>query len=187
MAFLLFDMGDHGRKEKKNNISKTLRSRRLDSVVLEHLLAEVVLVLADAAVPSSDGLVLADHNILGDLVEKSEIVRHDDDTTGEGVDGIGERVNGRNIETVGRLVQQDHVGRLDGQQSKDDSALLALGKSAHKGSLGVTAQTVLAQLLSPVLVVLRNLRELVATEVQGGLGQDKLLSGVLRVDTELQV
>ena len=36
-----------------------------------HLLAEVVLVLADAAVPATGGLVLADHDVLGDLVEES--------------------------------------------------------------------------------------------------------------------
>lgn len=43
----------------------------LDSASLKHLLAEVVLVLADAGVPSTDGLVLADHDILCDLVEES--------------------------------------------------------------------------------------------------------------------
>ena len=45
--------------------------RPLDRVAGQHLLAQVVLVLADAALPSSDGLVLADHDVLGNLVEKS--------------------------------------------------------------------------------------------------------------------
>jgi len=114
-------------------------------------------------------------------------VRNDDDTTGEGVDGIGKRVNGRDIETVGRLVQQDHVGRLNGQESEDDSALLSFGKGTHEGGLGLTGETVLAELLSPVLEILGNVGELVADEVEGRLGQDELLSRVLRVDTELQV
>lgn len=36
-----------------------------------HLLPEVVLVLANGAVPSSDSLVLTHHDILGNLVEQS--------------------------------------------------------------------------------------------------------------------
>jgi hypothetical protein len=43
----------------------------LDRVAGQHLLAQVVLVLADAALPLSGGLVLADHDVLGDLVEES--------------------------------------------------------------------------------------------------------------------
>jgi len=62
-------------------------------------------------------------------------VRDNNDTTGEVVDGVGERVNGGNIETVGRLVEQEHVGAVDGEESEDDSALLALGKGAHEGGL----------------------------------------------------
>ena len=95
-----------------------------------------------------------------------EVVRDDNDTTGEGVDSIGQRINGGDIETVGRLVQQDHVGRLNGQQSKDDSALLSLGKSSHKGGLGLTSKTVLAELLSPVLEILGDVGELVTDEVE---------------------
>lgn len=64
-----------------------------------------------------------------------EIVRDDNDTTGEVVDGVSERVNGGDIETVGRLVEQEHVGTVDGEESEDDSALLALGKGTHEGGL----------------------------------------------------
>ena len=64
-----------------------------------------------------------------------EIVRNNNDTTSEIVDGVSERVNSRNIETVGRLVEQKHVGTVDGEESEDDSALLALGKGAHEGGL----------------------------------------------------
>lgn len=34
-----------------------------------HLFPQVILILANGAVPSSDCLVLADHDVLGDLVE----------------------------------------------------------------------------------------------------------------------
>jgi hypothetical protein len=64
-----------------------------------------------------------------------EIVRDDNDTTGEVVNGVGERVDGGNIETVGRLVEQEHVGTVDGEESKDNSALLALGEGTHEGGL----------------------------------------------------
>lgn len=37
----------------------------------DHLLSEVVLVLADRAVPSADCLVFTDHDVFGDFVEKS--------------------------------------------------------------------------------------------------------------------
>lgn len=56
-----------------------------------------------------------------------EIVGHDDDTTVKRVDGIRKTVDGRNIETVGRLVQKQHVGRLNSEQCKDDTTLLTLG------------------------------------------------------------
>jgi hypothetical protein len=36
-----------------------------------HFLSEIVLVLADAAIPSFDRLVLAHHDVLGNLVEQS--------------------------------------------------------------------------------------------------------------------
>jgi hypothetical protein len=43
----------------------------LDGTGSNHLLLQVLLVLADAAVPAGDGLVLAHHDVLGDLVEES--------------------------------------------------------------------------------------------------------------------
>lgn len=44
----------------------------LDGTGSNHLPLQVLLVLADAAVPAGDGLVLAHHDVLGDLVEESE-------------------------------------------------------------------------------------------------------------------
>ena len=116
-----------------------------------------------------------------------EIVRDDNDTAGEGVDGICKGVDGGNIKTVGRLVKKKHVGALDGQESKDDSGLLTLGKGSHEGSLSLTSETVLAELLSPVLDILRDCGMLGANKVEGRLCQVKLLGRVLRVHAELQV
>lgn len=47
------------------------RVASLDGAGSNHLLLQVLLVLADAAVPAGDGLVLAHHDVLGDLVEES--------------------------------------------------------------------------------------------------------------------
>jgi len=59
----------------------TFRLAHLNSTHRQHLLPQVVLVFPDAAVPPSNRLVLADHNVFGNLVEKSEVMGHDDDTT----------------------------------------------------------------------------------------------------------
>jgi hypothetical protein len=50
---------------------KMMQASSLDGTGSNHLLLQVLLVLADAAVPAGDGLVLAHHDVLGDLVEKS--------------------------------------------------------------------------------------------------------------------
>jgi hypothetical protein len=50
---------------------RKMENAGLDSSGSQHLLPQVVLVLADRARPLSDGLVLADHDVLGDLVEQS--------------------------------------------------------------------------------------------------------------------
>lgn len=114
-------------------------------------------------------------------------MRNDDNTTGKGVDSIGERINGGDIETVGRLVEQEHVGGLNGEEGEDDTGLLAIGKGTDERGLGLTRETVLAKLLAPVLVILGLIGVLVTDEVESGLGQVELLSGVLRVETKLQV
>ena len=51
--------------------SLSLSSTSLHRLVGNHLLPEVVLVVTNGAVPSCHGLVLAHHDVLGDLVEQS--------------------------------------------------------------------------------------------------------------------
>lgn len=48
-----------------------MKGRRSDGAGVDHLLAQVVLVLANGAIPFLDGLVLADENLLGDLVKET--------------------------------------------------------------------------------------------------------------------
>lgn len=132
-------MGRHTQKKGKC-IDKTTRTF-LNSTGSEHLLPEVVLVLSNRPQPLLDRPVLAHENVLGDLVEKSvvslasgrqiimranvpEVVGHDNNTSRESVDGIGKRVDGGDIKTVGRLVQQQHVGALNGEKGEHNSRFL---------------------------------------------------------------
>jgi hypothetical protein len=57
----------YAKKKSKRDDGET----SLDGTGSNHLLLQVLLVLADAAVPAGDGLVLAHHDVLGDLVEES--------------------------------------------------------------------------------------------------------------------
>ena len=114
-------------------------------------------------------------------------MRNNDDTTAESVDGISQTVNGWDIQTVGRLVEQQHVGSLNSKQGEDNTGLLTIGQSSHLGGLGLTSHTVTAELLTPVLKILADVVELVADEVEGRLGEVELFSRVLAVHTELQV
>jgi hypothetical protein len=57
---------------------KNILILRLESTSRRHLLAEMVLVLANGAVPSADRLVFADHDVLGDLVEQTVFMLVDD-------------------------------------------------------------------------------------------------------------
>ncbi|TKW51055.1 hypothetical protein CTA1_9472 [Colletotrichum tanaceti] len=116
-----------------------------------------------------------------------EVVGDDNDTTAEGVDGIGQRVDGGDIKTVGGLVEQEHVGALNGEQGENDTGLLSVGQGADQRGLGLTGQTVATKLLAPVLVVLGLLRVLLTDEVESGLGQIELLGAVLGVQAKLQV
>lgn len=54
-------------------IANCLKMQHLNLPHRDHLLPQVVLVLANAAVPSSDRLVLADHDVLGNLVKQPEM------------------------------------------------------------------------------------------------------------------
>jgi len=57
---------------KRMQFAKIIKQRLSKDTGRRHLLAEVVLVLADRAVPPADSLVLADHDVLGNLVEETE-------------------------------------------------------------------------------------------------------------------
>ena len=89
----------------------------------DHLFAQVVLVFANCTVPSSNGFVFADHNVFGNLVEESvemyvsllsiadgrsvipEVMGDYHYTSTKSIDGIRQRINRWDIQTVGGLIQ----------------------------------------------------------------------------------
>ena len=111
----------------------------------------------------------------------------DNDTTAESVDSVRQTVDSGDIETVGRLVEKQHVGSLDSQQSEHNTRLLTIGQSSHLRRLCLTGHTVATELLTPVLEILGDVMELVTDEVKGRLGEIELFSRMLAVHTELQM
>ena len=57
-------------RKRERAKKKTDIRRCLDGAFGDHVLAQMVLVLPDATVPTPNGLVLAHHNVLGDLVKQ---------------------------------------------------------------------------------------------------------------------
>ena len=132
--------------------------------------------------------MLADLDFVRDAIEESkkksalstqshndnslpEIVRDDDNTTRECIDGISQTVDSRNVETVCRLVQKEHVGAVDGQKGEDNPALLAIGQGPDLGSLRLSTQSVFAELLSPILLIVVLNGIFVAHEFESGFVQ----------------
>lgn len=80
-----------GEKKKLKKVEQARESiKPLNGTGRQHLVTEVVLVVTDGAVPAADSLVLTDHDVLSNLIEETEIVGDDNDTTAVGIDGIGQ-------------------------------------------------------------------------------------------------
>lgn len=68
------------------------RVANLDGTSCHHLLPQMIFVLSNGTWPFSDGLILAHHDVLSNLVEQSEIVRNDHHTASERIDSISQTV-----------------------------------------------------------------------------------------------
>ena len=53
----------------------------------------------------------------------------------EALDGLGQGVNGLNVQMVGGLIQQQQVGVLHADHAKHDATLLAVTQLTNLGSL----------------------------------------------------
>lgn len=68
-------------------------------------------------------------NILGELSR----VSNDDNTTLEGLDGLGQGTKGVTVQVVSRLIKNDEMGTLPRAGGEDDLDTLATGQTAHAG------------------------------------------------------
>lgn len=85
-----------------------------------------------------------------DLLDEPEVVADKHHAPLEVADGIGQGVNGLDVQVVGGLIQEEHVGVLPGQPGEAHTALLAVrqvpdgadlpGKGAMTSSLPPAAQ-----------------------------------------------
>merc|ERR1719506_1450501 len=99
--------------------------------LLERLLGrdEALLVAPDVALPGGDLLVLAQPDLLGDLVDEAEVVAYKHEPPVVRLDGVRQRVNGLHIEVVRRLVQEKEVRLAHADHRNDYPALLPLAQS----------------------------------------------------------
>lgn len=117
----------------------------------------MVLVVQDASVPLRDGAVLADPDLLGALVDESEVVAHQNHTAFEVVDSVGlqneekcvrkvgqgaslprhtyKSVNSFHVQMIRRFVHQQEMWHLPRKIRENDSASLSIGQLANWANL----------------------------------------------------
>jgi len=103
-------------------------------------------------------------DFLGQVLSELTGVSDDDNTTLEGLQGLGQSTQGVTVQVVSRLIQDDDVGTLPRAGSKDNLDTLTTGQTAHAGvrdKLGVQTE---------VGAVLLNLLTDQRTELTGGKG-----------------
>jgi len=72
-------------------------------------------------------------DFLGQVLGELTRVGDDDDTTLEGLQGLGQGTERVTVKVVGRLVQDDHVRTLPRAGGQDDLDTLTTGQTAHAG------------------------------------------------------
>jgi len=103
-------------------------------------------------------------DFLSEVLSELTGVGNDDNTTLEGLDGLGESTKGVTVEVVGGLVEDDNVGTLPRASGKNNLDTLATRETTHAGvrdQLGVETE---------VGAVLLNLLADQGTELTGGEG-----------------
>ena len=62
-----------------------------------------------------------------DAFEQIAVVGDEDEGTGEREQAVFQHFQGRDVQVVGRLVENEHVGRLEHELGDQDAGLLAAG------------------------------------------------------------
>ena len=75
------------------------------------------------------------HALSTDLRDESEVVRHKYHAAIKVIDGIGQSVNGLDVQMIGRFVQEQQVGTLPRQPCERHPATLAIRQVAYRADL----------------------------------------------------
>mmetsp|Transcript_26581 Transcript_26581/g.80347 ORF Transcript_26581/g.80347 Transcript_26581/m.80347 type:complete len:669 (+) Transcript_26581:154-2160(+) len=154
--------------------------------LLRHLLAQMVLVRVDVALPRSDLLVLAHPDDVRHLVEQLEVVRDEHHAAVELLDRKRERVDHVHVERVGRLVEQQHMRVAQRHQAKDKARAVARRERRDERGLRLPGDAEDAELASPVLH-LHLLLALCGDEPVGVLFQHEIERRLVEVEHVLRV
>mmetsp|Transcript_38342 Transcript_38342/g.90937 ORF Transcript_38342/g.90937 Transcript_38342/m.90937 type:complete len:555 (-) Transcript_38342:297-1961(-) len=117
----------------------------------------MLLVVADVAVPFLHRFLVAHPNLVGDLVDEAEVVADEDEPPFVVLDGVGEGIDGLDVEMVRGLVEEEEVRGRHADHRKDDSALLALAQVADLRGLHLPGDAIAPDKRAPLLDVPRKL------------------------------
>mmetsp|Transcript_32749 Transcript_32749/g.83666 ORF Transcript_32749/g.83666 Transcript_32749/m.83666 type:complete len:262 (-) Transcript_32749:1342-2127(-) len=143
-------------------ISLEMRTDHSSLQVLNHALhilevdaQQVLLIVADVALPFLYGLVVAHPNLVRYLVNQAEVVADQHQPAVEALDGLRQRVDGLHVQMVCWLIQQQHIGILHANHGKHNAALLSLAEVANLGRLHLASDAIAADKPAPLLNVTR--------------------------------
>ncbi len=104
-------------------------------------------------------------------LQETEVVRHEDHASLEGVDSVRKGLDRLHVKMVGRLIKQQHLRALLRQPAEHQAALLPVAQAADQLRLGLAGDAVHAQAPAPVRHIQVQLGELPAHEVDGIEGE----------------
>ena len=116
----------------------------VDSPLIDERVRRRFPLLAPAGVSARhplDGMVAVDDDHVGDgALEEGPVVAHHDQGAGPVVEEVLEGPQRVEVEVVGRLVEQQHVGPLGQDEQQLQPAPLAAGQRADRRPLGVAVE-----------------------------------------------
>ena len=99
----------------------------------------MLLVVGDIALELGHGTFVHNPDLLRDLCDQAQVVANHHHGAFKLVDGVRKGVDGLDIQVVRRLIQQQHVGVLEGHPGKNTAGLEAIGKDVHRCHLHLAA------------------------------------------------
>ena len=114
------------------------------------LVAQVLLVHSDIRFPIAHRFVLAHPNLVRDLVDETEIVRHEHQPTVVSLDGFCERIDRFQIQVIRRLIEKQQVRTLHANHGKHETGLLTFRQLANFLRLHAPADAVEPRVCTPL-------------------------------------